>query len=139
MNEPKDFQLETAKPVVDLFKKGQKRVLLSDEVGLGKTTVAKTVVDMVRDWHREGVEDEYGIKHPDDYFKVVYICSNINIARQNVGELGIASKDRFDIADSRLSMLHYKIYRVQLEREAEFKEGTMPEQIIPLTPATSLK
>ena len=41
----KDFQEATAARIVDLFKSGHKRVLLADEVGLGKTIVAKTVVE----------------------------------------------------------------------------------------------
>ena len=39
----KDFQEATANRIVDLFKAGHNRVLLADEVGLGKTIVAKTV------------------------------------------------------------------------------------------------
>ena len=36
----KDFQLETVKRVDALFRSGQRRVLVADEVGLGKTVVA---------------------------------------------------------------------------------------------------
>ena len=33
MSTAKDFQLATAKRIIEIFKSGQKRVLLSDEVG----------------------------------------------------------------------------------------------------------
>lgn len=48
MSTAKDFQLATAKRIIEIFKSGQKRVLLSDEVGLGKTIMAKTVVEMAK-------------------------------------------------------------------------------------------
>jgi type I site-specific restriction endonuclease len=41
----KDFQEATANRIVELFRQGHNRVLLADEVGLGKTIVAKTVVE----------------------------------------------------------------------------------------------
>ena len=46
----KDFQEATANRIVDLFKAGHNRVLLADEVGLGKTIVAKTVVAKTGVW-----------------------------------------------------------------------------------------
>ena len=48
MSKAKDFQLATAKRIIEIFKSGQKRVLLSDEVGLGKTIMARTVVEMAK-------------------------------------------------------------------------------------------
>ena len=36
MSKAKDFQQATAERIIEIFKSGQKRVLLSDEVGLGK-------------------------------------------------------------------------------------------------------
>ena len=49
----KDFQEATATRIVDLFRKGHNRVLLADEVGLGKTIVAKTVVEKTGAWRKE--------------------------------------------------------------------------------------
>ena len=41
----KDFQKATVEHIVNIFKsKKQRRVLLSDEVGLGKTIVSKGVI-----------------------------------------------------------------------------------------------
>ena len=68
---PKDFQQATADRIVQVFRGGQNRVLLADEVGLGKTIVAREVVRQVAQWHKE----ELG----DDHFKVIYICSKMCI------------------------------------------------------------
>lgn len=116
---PKDFQKKTADRIVEIFKTGQNRILLADEVGLGKTIIAREVVNQVSEWHR--LED-------DDHFKVIYICSNINIANQNAKKLEI--KDLMDVSESRLSMQHLKIYQTK-GRDHDY------EQLIPLTPATS--
>ena len=125
-----DFQQATANRIMDLFTKSEPvhlRVLLADEVGLGKTIVAREVVSRMRDWRKS-------LK--DDIYKVVYICSNVNIARQNISKLGIS--DQLSVADSRLSMQHLYIAtkEKELKRAAEEKQK-MPEQIIPLTPNTS--
>lgn len=40
----KDFQKATVNRIDCLFRKGQNRVLVADEVGLGKTLVAKGVI-----------------------------------------------------------------------------------------------
>lgn len=40
----KDFQRATVERVFELYKSGQSRVLVADEVGLGKTLIAKGVI-----------------------------------------------------------------------------------------------
>lgn len=117
---PKDFQQATADRIVQIFRGGQNRVLLADEVGLGKTIVAREVVRQVAQWHKE--------KLGDDHFKVIYICSNVNIASQNAGKLGI--RDQLKVSESRLSMQHLKLYQ-SAGRDHDYA------QLIPLTPATS--
>ena len=97
--EAKDFQRATADRIEEIFRNGnQKRVLLADEVGLGKTIIAKEVIDRVRNLRRE--------KH-DDIFRVVYVCSNVNIVHQNTKNLGIDKQ--LNISESRLSMQHLVI------------------------------
>lgn len=92
--EVKDFQRATADRILHIYKNlGHRRVLLADEVGLGKTFVAKQVINLVREWHKQ---------EKDDFFKVVYICSNANIADQNIEKLGV--ENRMSISESRLSM-----------------------------------
>lgn len=133
-----DFQEATADRIADIFRKatidangheiktgGQRRVLLADEVGLGKTHVAKAVIDRVREMRKEV---------NDDMFRVVYVCSNMSIANQNIEKLGVSNKA--DVTESRLSMQHLTIR----ERESSIVDpdsGDMGEIIIPLTPSTS--
>ena len=51
--EVKDFQRATADGILHIYKNlGHRRVLLADEVGLGKTFVAKQVINLVREWHK---------------------------------------------------------------------------------------
>ena len=73
----------------------------------------------------------------DDFFKVVYICSNANIADQNIEKLGVAN--RMNISESRLSMQHLYITLTNKQNIEKHKDGEMPESIIPLTPSTSFR
>ena len=126
----KDFQRATAERILHIFKDmGHRRVLLADEVGLGKTFVAREVINLVRQWHRDELKD--------DFFKVVYICSNANIADQNIEKLGVAN--RMNISESRLSMQHLYITLANKQNMEKQKDGEMPESIIPLTPSTSFR
>jgi hypothetical protein len=120
---PKDFQEATAERILEIFKhKNQNRILLADEVGLGKTIIANAVVKKVSEWHQKELHD--------DHFKVIYVCSNISIANQNYQKLGVRDEDCFNISESRLSMQHLKIYQ-NAGRDHSY------QQLIPLTPATS--
>ncbi len=124
----KDFQRITAERILHIYKQGHRRVLLADEVGLGKTFVAQQVVSLIREWHRE---------QNDDLFKVVYICSNANIADQNIEKLGVAKC--MSISESRLSMQHLHIALSEKDNRTKGADGDMPESIIPLTPSTSFR
>ena len=44
MDELKDFQKATVERIDYLYRHGQNRILVSDEVGLGKTLVARGVI-----------------------------------------------------------------------------------------------
>lgn len=127
--EVKDFQRATADRILHIYKNlGHRRVLLADEVGLGKTFVAKQVINLVREWHKQ---------EKDDFFKVVYICSNANIADQNIEKLGV--ENRMSISESRLSMQHLYIKLAEKRIAEQHEQGEMPESIIPLTPSTSFR
>lgn len=133
-----DFQSATADRIAEIFREatidadgkeiktgGQRRVLLADEVGLGKTHVASAVIERVREMRK---------RINDDMFRVVYVCSNMSIANQNIEKLGV--KNKADVTESRLSMQHLTIR----EREAKIvdpENDKMGEIIIPLTPSTS--
>ena len=121
----KDFQEATVNRVLELFESGQNRVLVADEVGLGKTLIARGVIARTAKLHED---------LQDDLFKVIYICSNQNIANQNIKKLKISEEVTVDgVTDTRLSMQHLKIY------EQEFDETIRDNyiQLIPLTPGTS--
>lgn len=67
---PKPFQVATAEAALKAFNSGRKRFLIADEVGLGKTVVARTIVaEMLK-----------GKRTP---LVVFYVASNLNIAFQN--------------------------------------------------------
>ncbi len=126
MNKLKRFQQETADRISYLFTQGgQYRVLLADEVGLGKTTMAADVIRQVRKWHEENNDKE---------FNVVYVCSNQNIVHQNLEDLGFEQDKTFSLSESRLSMQHLQIAQ---RRKAHSDFPGMKTYPIPLTPSTS--
>jgi len=97
----KDFQRETVEHVFSRMYTGRhpaRRFLLADEVGLGKTLVAKGLIAKAVDAMWEDV----------DRIDVVYICSNGDIARQNVRRLNVSPGDEFALA-SRITLLPTQI------------------------------
>lgn len=94
----KDFQLDTA---VHVFRRlydevdPAHRFLVADEVGLGKTLVARGVIAQTVEHLRR-----LGTPRID----VVYICSNAAIARQNIRRLNPTAAPVGDVVD-RLTML----------------------------------
>lgn len=82
LNSLKDFQRETVDVVFTrLFGQKQKSMLVADEVGLGKTVVAKGIIARALRERRQR-----GDFSP---FKVTYICSNQVIAGENIGKLNV--------------------------------------------------
>ncbi len=123
----KDFQRATVDRIYELYRSKQRRVLVSDEVGLGKTLVARGIIAKVARLRQE--ED-------DPLFKVVYVCSNSAIADQNLLKLRIARDVKTEsVSSSRLSMQHLNIFRQ--ENDAELLQRYI--QLIPLTPDTSFR
>lgn len=123
----KDFQRATVERIDYLFRHGQNRVLVADEVGMGKTLIARgAIVKTARLRLEEG----------DDLLKVVYICSNTGIASQNIQKLKVSRTAKIEgVNDTRLSMLHLKI--AEQESDPSIREGFI--QLIPLTPGTSFQ
>ena len=127
MSELKDFQRATVERIDELYRQGQQRILVSDEVGLGKTLIARGVIAKFAKLRKE--ED-------DDLVKVVYICSNGTIAQQNLDKLRIVNEVQVaDSNTSRLSMQHLNIFKE--ENDEKVKRDYI--QLIPLTPQTSFK
>ena len=127
MNGLKDFQRATVERIDHLYRRGQRRILVSDEVGLGKTLIARgTVAKTARLRREEG----------DELFKVVYICSNASIADQNLRKLRITHEAKTEsVSSSRLSMQHLNIFRQ--ENDTDLLSRYI--QLIPLTPETSFR
>lgn len=123
----KDFQRATVERIDTVFRAGRKRVLVSDEVGLGKTLVARGVVAKVARRQKE---------LDDNLVKVIYICSNAAIAGQNLNKLRISGELRAEnTSSSRLSMQHLAIFRQ--ESDPDLLDRYI--QLIPLTPETSFR
>jgi len=82
----KDFQIATVKSVLDSYSQGcSQRVLVADEVGLGKTIVAKGVIaELLKAQLR--ISGDLGLTKP---LRVTYICSNQTLARENRAKLAV--------------------------------------------------
>ncbi|MDD9999983.1 MAG: helicase-related protein [Rhodospirillaceae bacterium] len=84
-----------------------RRFLVADEVGLGKTLVARGVIAKAIDYLWEGPQRVNQID-------VVYICSNAQIARQNVRRLQIGG-GKF-VRAARLGLLPREIHDLKTNR-----------------------
>jgi hypothetical protein len=73
------------------------RFLVADEVGLGKTLVARGVIAKAIKHLRKTLGEDHRID-------IVYICSNASIARQNVRKLNVAGGNGFELT-SRITLL----------------------------------
>lgn len=115
----KDFQRNTVEWVFSklLECEHNARFLVADEVGLGKTLVAKGVIAKTIEHlstHKERID-------------ILYICSNASIATQNIRRLNVTNKDEV----VRATRLTY------LVREATFLKQNQVN-FISLTPSTAL-
>jgi hypothetical protein len=102
----KDFQRRTVERVHDQFwhpTDPTRRFLVADEVGLGKTMVARGVIAKTIDHLWDDVPR----------IDVVYICSNAQIARQNLPKLRVGE----DVAErhhaDRLTMLASELHHLE--------------------------
>lgn len=117
--ELKDFQLKTVEYAFDRLKENR-RYLVADEVGLGKTKVAKGVIAKALLEHIE--------KKSEKTFRVFYICSNQALANQNLKDLNIFKDPKFIDTD-----LNRLIYLAKKTSET----GSL--MLSSLTPSTSFK
>ena len=104
----KDFQLRTAKAVFkSLYEQSRSshRFLVADEVGLGKTLIARAVI--ARTLHH--------LWDKRDRIDVVYICSNADIARQNVKRLNVLG-DEGKTLPTRITLLPIVLHDLNKNR-----------------------
>ena len=78
------------------------RFLVADEVGLGKTLVARGLIAKTI----QRLQEEH-VKRID----VIYICSNADIARQNIQRLNVTGRNDFSLA-SRITLLPLQLHRL---------------------------
>lgn len=112
----KSFQKRTVNHIFDRMyaeTDPSRRFLCADEVGLGKTLVAKGLIAKA-------------IKHLQDKgtprIDVIYICSNAQIASQNISRLNVTGQDDFSLA-TRITLLPRQLHRLT-ENEVNFVSFT---------------
>ena len=123
-----DFQRATAQHAfrrLYLDEDSSRRFLVADETGLGKTHVAKEVIALTLE-HLQRVDH---VKRID----IVYVCSNADIARQNIRKLTISGSESPSFA-TRLSLL---ITQPDVLTPAPGKGK--PATFVAFTPATSFQ
>ena len=105
----KDFQLATVDHVARRLYEDDEttdRFLVADEVGLGKTLVASGVIARAIEHHLE-----QGTRRID----IVYICSNGDIARQNINKLNVLERGDIELA-SRITLLPWILNELEGNR-----------------------
>ena len=118
----KDFQRDTVEYVFEQLYREEKpahRFLVADEVGLGKTLVARGIVAKVIDRLRS-----QDVKRID----IVYICSNGDIAQQNIRKVNVTGDSNQDRA-TRITLVPVELRHLK-SQEVNF---------ISLTPGTSFQ
>lgn len=106
----KGFQRDTVEYAFDRLytaSDSTRRFLVADEVGLGKTLVARGVIAKAIDHLWDG-------DHRVEQIDIVYICSNAQIARQNVRRLQIGD-GRF-VRAGRLGLLPRELHDLKANR-----------------------
>ena len=103
-----------------------KRFLVADETGLGKTHVAKEVI-------AQTIEH---LRHADhvDRIDIVYVCSNADIAAQNIRKLNVTGSDTPSFA-TRLSLLITMPEMLKPTPDG----GSTPTTFVAFTPGTSFQ
>ncbi len=116
----KDFQRRTVDYVFSKLygPNSTSRFLVADEVGLGKTLVARGIIAKAIEHLWDKV----------DRIDVIYICSNASIAKQNINRLNVTDTDGFTLA-TRLTYLPQQV-RTLKENKINF---------ISLTPQTTFE
>ena len=124
LNGLKDFQRNTVNYVFQRFYGAYptRRFLVADEVGLGKTLVARGVIARTIDhlWDELARDETRRID-------VIYICSNADIARQNIDRIKIPGCDEATQA-TRLTLLPLQMHDFRRVNFVALTPGTSFEQ-----------
>ena len=122
----KDFQRNTVAHIMDRFYGDHPttRFLVADETGLGKSIVARGVIAGLI----EKLQDADNI----DRIDVVYVCSNLDLARQNLARLDVIGEGSIPFT-SRLSLLATESGRLA-EDDGQWRK---PIKLVSFTPGTS--
>lgn len=121
------FQRNTVEHVIGRFygPDATDRFLVADETGLGKTIVARGVIARTI--------EELQSNDAVDRIDVVYVCSNQDLAHQNLSKLNVTGDDHHGIA-SRLTLLAKHARRFAPPGGGRF---TKPVNLVSFTPGTS--
>jgi hypothetical protein len=125
----KDFQRVTVQHVVNRMyddASPTRRFLVADETGLGKSVVARGVI-------AEAVQRLLADQNVGR-IDIVYVCSNADIAAQNLSRLNVVGNNRVEFR-TRLTLLAAQSH--DLNSSAE--EFGKPVNLIAFTPATSFE
>ncbi len=123
-----DFQRATVHHVMDRYFGNDpiRRFLVADETGLGKSLVARGVIASLI----ERLQDDDGVGRID----IVYVCSNADIAEQNVTRLNVTGEEHLPFA-SRLTLLARESHRLN----GRAATGLKPVNLVSFTPGTSFE
>lgn len=146
---PKQFQSDTIEHVFKKLSRSQSRFLVADEVGLGKTIIARGVIQRFQESLKS---DKASREAQTDHQLVLYVCSSSDIGKQNIRKLMSEGGEALgDGRASRLTMLFYDEAQSALQAERERQKALsrgqkeeskhvqrgLPLEVVCLTPATS--
>ncbi|WP_395245526.1 helicase-related protein [Agromyces sp. MMS24-K17] len=130
MSELKKFQRDAVEHVMDRFYRdegGSGRFLIADETGLGKSVIARGIIARTIE----------ALQHDDrvDRIDVVYICSNADLASQNLRRLNVTGNRHIGIT-SRLTLLARESANLAKAERVGGKRGKRVN-LVSFTPGTS--
>lgn len=125
----KGFQRDTVEHVFRALhgEGGSNRFLVADETGLGKSIVARGLIAKTI----ERLQDDDSVQRID----IVYVCSNMDLARQNIGRLNVTGEQEVAFS-SRLTLLGRHSARLN-QRDGRRTFNGKPVNLISFTPSTS--
>jgi hypothetical protein len=131
LNGLKVFQLATVERLVEQFDNPNHshRMLVADEVGLGKTVVAKGVIARLLEKHLQMHSAEL------KPFRVTYICSNLALANENRQKLALFSGEQSKKWVKQPSF--GRLVELAVEKKVQTEQLEAVIEVCTLTPTTS--